>query len=296
MHALKKKLLILGASSYVGRHLLDRVGAEKAIATFKESPIDGGVYFDALSMDLSSIVKNPEEISHAVILLGETNFRSCFLAPQRAYEVNVTSIKHIIDFLKQWKIKPIFTSSDYVFDGSKGNYSEADAPHPIISYGKHKVEVEKYIQDVFDDYIIVRLAKVVGDEMGDGTLFVNWIKEIEESKVIKCAYDQILSPIFIGDVVEGIIQLIEKNHAGIFHLCGRRSFSRLELFEMLIAISNMHVSMNVETVKCSINDLGFPEAYPLNISMTPDKILGETGLTFKDMESVCESIACSKLK
>jgi len=79
---------------------------------------------------------------------------------EKSKALNVDSIKRILNRLKEWEIKPIFASSEFVFDGKKGNYKETDEVNPILLYGKQKVAIEDYIQSQFKDYLIFRLAKV----------------------------------------------------------------------------------------------------------------------------------------
>ena len=190
-----RKVLVLGGSGYLGRHLWAGLGTDRAIVTYYSKPIYGGVYFNSLSMNLADIVEMPEAISHAVILLGDTDPETCAADITKSQALNVDSIKRILEHLKCWRIKPVFTSSEFVFDGTKGNYVESDPVNPILVYGRQKVELERYLQDRFDEFIIVRLAKVFGAQRGDGTLFMNWLDDIEQRRTIYCAHDQVFSPI-----------------------------------------------------------------------------------------------------
>ena len=77
------KLLILGGSSFVGRHLFKRLGPGRAIATFNKTPITGGVRFDSLSMRLADIIDDPGDVTETVILLGDTNPKTIELGDAR---------------------------------------------------------------------------------------------------------------------------------------------------------------------------------------------------------------------
>ena len=140
-----KKILILGGSGYVGRHLFKKLGAQRAIATYHNRFLEGGVHFDSLNMNLSQIVKDASDISHAVILLGDIYPHSCAVDPQKSNKLNIASIQKIIDDLTKWNIKSIFASSEYLFDGEKGYYREDDPPTPILLYGKQKLAIENYL-------------------------------------------------------------------------------------------------------------------------------------------------------
>ena len=224
----EKKILILGGGSYIGRHLCNSIGKDHAIATYHKKPINNGICFDSLSMDLSDILKNFDAISHAVILLGDTNPETCAKDIEKSTALNVDSIKTIINCLKLHQITPVFCSSEFVFDGVKGNYTEEDPVNPILIYGKQKVEIEKYIQNTCEHFIIVRFSKVFGSEKGDGTIFTNWLDAINNNEKISCACDQVFSPICIEDVTRSIIDLINNDCNGIFHISGRKTYNRIE--------------------------------------------------------------------
>jgi len=140
-----KKILVLGGSSYIGRHLVSALGHERCITTYFNTCIKNGIYFDINSMDLKEIVSKPKIFSHAVILIANSNIIDCATDKYTSYRINVERICLVLKQLKKWNIKPIFTSTDHVFDGIKGNYTETDDTNPMSTYGKHKAEVENVI-------------------------------------------------------------------------------------------------------------------------------------------------------
>lgn len=289
----KKKILILGGSGFVGTHLFKRLESDQAIATYCKTPIEKGIPFDSLSMRLLDILKSPEEISHAVILLGYPSPETCAEDVTKSKALNVDSIKLIIQQLNELKIKPVFTSSEYVFDGKKGCYLEDDKVNPVLIYGKQKVEIENYIRSVCNDFIIIRLAKAFSSEQGDkgGDIFTNWVNAIKQHRTIRCAHDQIFSPIFIEDVVESIIRLIKNDANGIFNVSGEKPFSRIELLNLLVRNIKEFSSIEVKIISCSIHDFDLKEKRPLNVSLNPTKLINETGIKLTTVETICEKIA-----
>lgn len=292
-----KKILILGASSYVGSHVIKRLSPQRIIATYCRNPIKSGVYFDSTCMRLSQIIDNPQEFSHALILLGDTNPDSCAADIERSKLINVVSIKHILEDLKQCRIKPVFISSEFIFDGRHGYYDESVQVNPILTYARQKVEIEEYISNNFSDFAILRLSKVFGSEMEDGTIFTVWLKAIGEGvNNIPCAHDQVFSPIYIDDVVEAIIKTIDKDLKGIFHLAGERPFRRIELLEMLISNLSKFSPVNVHIEPKSINDFPLLEKRPLNVSLNPSLLIKALNLKMHKVEDICKMIVQSKFQ
>ena len=195
----KKNILILGASGYIGRHLFKRLGIGRAVATFNKNPINDAVKFDSLNMSIADLKIDDREISHAIILLGETNIDTCAGNEKKSNDLNVGSIIALIEDLKSEGVIPVFISTDNVFDGTRGSYSETDLPNPIVVYGRQKLEIENYLQSQCKDFCIVRLSKVYGLAPGDGTLFTTWMKALFDGEYIRVATDQVFSPISIDD-------------------------------------------------------------------------------------------------
>ena len=288
-----KKILILGGSGYVGRHLFAKLGPQRAIATYHNNVLPDGIRFDATTMSLSDILDAEVDVSYAIILLGETNIDKCAKDKAASRFVNVEGIIKIIKELKTAGIKPMFISSDNVFDGFQGGYSETDKPNPITSYGKYKVEVETFVRDLIEDHCIVRLTKVYGDTPGDGTAFTDWANSLIKGDLLRVATDQVFSPTHIDDVVDGIIRLLEMNAQGIYHLCGPDAASRAAFLDMLIAEMKPVLQSETEVVRCSMNDFPLVEERPLNVSMNSDKFRAKTGLSPKSVQSILPGIVAA---
>ena len=292
------RILILGGSSFVGRHLAARLGPQGALATYCHSPLELGVYFDALTMRLPEIITSPKDFSHAVVLLADTDPDSCAVDPQRSWRLNVESIQAILDDLARWEIIPVFASSEFVFDGTKGDYTEDDLASPTLTYGKQKLTVEHELQRRGGRYLIVRFAKIVGLKRGDGTLFTSWMEAIERGQTaLRCAADQVFSPIAVQDVVEAIVRLIAQGCTGLFHVAGPAAYSRVELLELLVArlrtspersLRELSQAMNI--VPCSIRDFDLREPRPLNVSMKPDRLVAATDIQLSCVEGLCDQL------
>lgn len=294
---LKIKILVLGISSYVGRHLLDRPGNDIFVGTFCNSPVNGALHFDSLTMDISDLIEDGSSFTHAVILLGDTQPDSCVADIKQSDALNVKSIKRTIDSLISHNIIPVFISSEFVFDGVKGGYVEEDPTNPVLVYGRQKVDVENYLRKNCENYIILRLAKVYGDSLNDNTLFTNWTGLItDERKNIKCAYDQRFSPVFVEDVVDGILRAIEHGCRGTYHLAGPKACTRLEFLEMFLEEMGKYKLLNIKVESCSLLDFDLPEKRPLDVSMKPDKLVNDTGIQLSSPRKVCKRIVKKYLK
>jgi len=286
----RQRIFILGGSSYLGRRLFSRLGPRQATATYCKHPIKYGIYFDALKMNLLDIIEKPGIFSHAIILFGDTKIDFCAKNTVRSTLLNVTRIGAVIGQLKILGIIPVFISTAAVFDGTKGNYIETDPVNPLLRYGVQKVQVERYLQESCEKFIIVRLSKVFGSCPGDGTLFTEWLGQLENNESIKCAYDHIFSPIHLDEAVEGLVRLIQNDCQGLFHLCNKNAYCRLDMLKLLINCYRKYKQITAKVIECSLYDFPFIEKRPLNNSMNPDKIIESTALQIKSIDFWCRDI------
>ncbi len=280
------KILILGSSGFVGRHLLQALGSSRTISTYCKSPIPGGVAFSLPQSKLVDVLEKPQEISHAVILLGETHIDTCANQLSSSQAVNVTGIIGVIEELYKLNIKPIFASTDHVFDGAKGGYKENDTPTPIVAYGRQKRAVEEYLEQTANEYCIVRLSKVYGSDPLDGTLFTAWHRALRDGASIDVASDQIFSPIHINDVISGILELINQPSHGTYHFCGPDSMSRLCFLEELMKIYGRSTSITSRVEQRSINDFELTETRPIDVSMLSTRIQSELGMAPRSYKQI----------
>jgi dTDP-4-dehydrorhamnose reductase len=125
------KLLIVGFSGYIGTRIISRIGLQNVIATYRGNYVNGGVPFDVSMMRLADrFLRGSHGISHAMLLQGITKIHRCAEAPVESAKMNDGSTIRAIDDLLDASVKPIFISSDAVFDGTQHLATEDDAVCP----------------------------------------------------------------------------------------------------------------------------------------------------------------------
>ena len=288
---LEDKLLVLGGSSYIGQHLIKRLLPDEYTATYATHPFEGGYELDCTNDRLSETVNDLETYCQAILLLGDTEPNSCVLHPKRSQSINVDGITRVIDDLVETGIRIVFVSSEFVFDGKQGEYVESDLASPILLYGKQNLIIERYLEKCAKDFAVLRLAKVYGGEVGDGTLFSNWLPVIKQGTLDKCASDQRFSPIFVDDVVDALLKAVESRLQGVFHVGGPKSHSRFDCLITLLEEVQRFRKVDLQPKPCLINDFDFPEARPVDVSMKIDKFKSEVVVCPRGIKEFCSELA-----
>lgn len=258
-----KKVLITGANGYIGGYLQNVLRERYHIVS---TDIQDANIKDYFSCDLlnrsgvSGLINNvlPDVIVHCA---GTKDIFGCEKDPGMAYKINVETTKNLIDSIDGSRTKFIFLSSDYVFRGDRGGYSEKDIPDPKTVYGKTKLICEKYIQDI-PYYTICRTANVYGE----GNKFFSFILDsLRDNKVIDVYNDSYFSPTYIGDLSDMISIVIGQDISGILHTAGRERISRYD-FALKIA---EYFGLNTELIKSAFKPKDSPIAddSSLDVSM-----------------------------
>lgn len=149
-----------------------------------------------------------------------------------AWKINVEGTENVVRYCQEKNIKPIYISTDFVFDGEKSEgqfYTEEDLPNPVNFYALTKYEGEKKVSSSGIENIILRIAYPYRREFVQKKDFVRAIiNRLQEGAEIKAVKDHIMCPTFIDDVAGAIDKLIENRANGIFHAVGNAPISPYE--------------------------------------------------------------------
>ena len=212
------KVLVIGKDGQLGSELVRLFPS--AMGTSRKDP--GDAYLNL--KDPGMIVRTISEYNPDVVIntAAQTNVDRCEEDKLDAYSVNAIAIRNMAKACSITGSYFIHVSTDYVFDGRNGNYSEEDVPNPINYYGISKIIGEAYAIS-YDNSLVIRTSGVYGVKM-NFPLFV--VKTLREGGTVNCI-DSYYSPIHATMLAEAIKEVIVKSPDGILNISGRR-ISRYE--------------------------------------------------------------------
>jgi len=217
----------------------------KIVSVFKEKGIklvtaglEDKVNYSLDITDEKSMIFLFKDLNPDVVLLaaGITNIDFCETNQKQAVQVNVDGTRNIVDACRAFNSKLVFFSSDYVFDGKKGNYTEKEKVCPINFYGETKVLGEKMVQDL-PDYLIARVSALYGfNSKKDKKTFIKFaIEELQNNRQVLVS-NNINCPTLIDDIAEAVYLMLEKNFSGLFNVSGSEKCSKYNLLKKICEV------------------------------------------------------------
>ena len=256
------KIAIIGSSGFLGTKLMKILSKYHNVIGASRNPRQGEIPLDATDKQQVRnflFYQRPNIVIDTVAL---TSSADCESNPQKAYDLNYLTTKNIAQFCKEIKAKMIFISSSYVFDGENKNYKEEDFPNPLNEYGKTKLMAEKEVLNL-ENSIVIRLDIMYGY---NGKNQQNGVFDmILSRKLIELREpNQIKAPVFIEDVASIILELIDKDQRGIFHVAGNDKISILKFLKKLEKI--VRETSKISVLKNNKIKLKIPKDSSLDIS------------------------------
>tara|TARA_B100000809_G_C15095700_1_gene514888 strand:- start:63 stop:947 length:885 start_codon:yes stop_codon:yes gene_type:complete len=175
---------------------------------------------------------NKYKPTHIINTAAVTNVDFCEDNHELCKKVNVDAVQFMFDVSEVNDIHFIHLSTDFVFDGENGPYSEEDKTNPLSIYAKSKNNSEKIlINSTYTNWSIVRTIIVYGEgENLSRSNIILWAKEaLLKGESLTIVDDQFRSPTWAGDLAWACIQTAKLNAFGIFHISGPTVYSIYEL-------------------------------------------------------------------
>ena len=248
------KILIIGASGLVGGNLFKYLSENtefEITGTYNNYRLEPFINFDASEKSSwsKSIVKTKWDI---IVHTGAlTHVDRCEQEPELSYYLTVKSVHNVCLFASEIGAKLIYISTDYVFDGNSGPYTELDSPNPINVYGKHKLEAENFVKSCLIEYLILRITNVYGDEVRSKNMLSRTISQIttKSNLSITAPFDQYATPVNAHDIAKAILVLINNKKTGIYHIASTDFLNRVQFIQKVNSYFNNVLNINAVTTE-----------------------------------------------
>jgi dTDP-4-dehydrorhamnose reductase len=212
-----REVLVTGAGGLLGRTLAELLGDRAQGYTHAELDI----------ADARAVVAAVESVSPRVVVncAAMTNVDACESSPDEAWAANARGPENLARAAAERGAEIVHVSTDYVFDGRKGNYTEDDETNPLQVYGRAKLAGEEGVRSANPRHYVVRSAWIYG---AGGKNFVSQMPRlVDEGNPMRAVDDQRSSPTYAPDLAAAIAGMFGRGRYGTYHVVneGRVSYA-----------------------------------------------------------------------
>ncbi len=234
------RILITGANGLLGQKIvrqclknnIDFCATSKGNNRNPDCPEDAYVDMDITSEESVLHVFAHYRPTHVIHTAAMTNVDQCELQPEACKKMNTAAVDIVFRASKSMNAHFQLLSTDFVFDGLKGDYAEEDAVNPLSEYAKSKVEAEKIVlTDATTNWSVVRTIIVYGEghQLSRSNIVLWAVEALRKGDPLNIVDDQFRAPTWADDLAWGCLEICRKKETGIFHLCGPETMSIYDL-------------------------------------------------------------------
>lgn len=270
------KVLITGSTGRIGRYVLlhkpQEVEAELLLSPFSEQ-IPGFSWYRLDITDTSKIMMSvtcaePDVVIHCAAV---SDVDWCEQNPETAMKINRDGTCKIAQACNDCGAKMVLISTDFVFDGRFGPYSENDKTNPINFYGRTKLEGEHAALQSLDNLLIVRVAAAFGLRIeGSKHNYVSsMIEKLQTGNQVEAWIDQYNTPSYMDELAQVLWMLIHKDVTGVIHY---GTSDRLSRYEMALHVCHIMGFPEKLVLPVRLADMKLHAKRPLETGFVTDKV------------------------
>ncbi len=284
-----EKLVITGVNGLLGQKLLDQAHSKYSILgiDLHDEPFDKKIKFDYRKLDLTKrrLVKevilnyNPHYLINTAAM---TDVDKCETQKEQCWKINVEAVDNIIYAVRKTGTRIVQLSSDYVFDGKNGPYSEKNVPLPLGYYGRSKLASENLLIHSNLELAIVRTMVLYGYGMNVRLNFVTWlIEKLKKNANVTIVTDQLGNPTLADELATAILKIVELKKWDLYHISGSELIDR---YSFALKIANIF-KLNPNLISSiTTSELNQPAMRPLKSGFIIDKAKTELGIEMSNAE------------
>jgi dTDP-4-dehydrorhamnose reductase len=268
------RILITGASGLLGLNL--------ALETAHRHTVFGIVNRNALKTDAFRVIQadllapgaverlldqaQPEWVIHCAAL---ANLEACEADPLRAQQLNTDLPRTLASHVARSGARLLHVSTDAVFDGLRGNYTEEDLPAPASVYSRTKLAGERAVAEVDPTAIIARVVFYGWSLDSRRSLAEFFFNNLSQGITVKGFTDVFFCPLLVNDLVDILVRMLEMKLGGLFHVVSSESLSKYEFGLRLAKRFGLDGSL-IEPI--SVEQAGLKATRSPNLTLRSEKL------------------------
>ena len=281
------KILVTGASGLLGLNLSLQMHGTHEIVGVDRSKL-ANTPFDIIKLDLLDADALPKLLDDSkpdalIHCAANALVDACELDPNAASTLNAVLPGQLASACAERDIRFLHISTDAVFDGTKeGIYNEDDAPNPLGVYAQTKLDGEYAVLNANPNAAIARVNFFGWSLSGTRSLAEFFVNSLGAGKNVNGFDDVYFCPMFVGDLADTLVGMLEKNLSGIYHTIGSRAITK---YEFGVAIANQFGFDAGLINPISVSDAGLTAKRSQNLRLSINKLSTALGREIPDFST-----------
>jgi dTDP-4-dehydrorhamnose reductase len=292
-----KRLLVTGVSGLLGLNMAwlakDHYEVTGVLSGERAVAVPGTTPFPVLAADLSRPGQvervldqsRPDFIVHCAAL---TNVDRCETYPDEAYQMNARVPGLLAQAAASNGTRLMHISTDAIFDGLRGDYTESDEPNPINVYARTKLEGERAVAAANPKAVIARVNFYGWSWQGSRSLSEYFFNNLSRRNPVYGFTDIVFSPLLVNDMVSILLRMLEGGLGGIYHVVSRESLTKYAFGCMLARSFGFDESL-ISPASYRVANLKAPRSPLLNLRS--EKLANDLGETLPGQEPAMQQYA-----
>lgn len=277
------RILVTGASGLLGVNLAMEASREHEVIGVTNTLDLEGTPFRCITaelMDTDAFSKvldqvQPDWVIHCAAL---ANLDECEDDPAFAEMMN-SELPGVVAKATRGKARLVHISTDAVFDGTQGNYTEEDEPNPHNVYSRTKLAGEWAVMEANPDAMIARVNLFGWSLKGKRSLSEWFFYNMQAGKPVKGFTDVTFCPLLVNDIAGILLEMLDKNLSGLYHLVGSKCISKFDFGKSVAHTFGLDESL---ISPISVNDFGLKAVRSNNLCLNTDKLSHALGRSIPD--------------
>lgn len=234
------KVAIIGTSGQVGTNLVRVLSGNNEVIGFTHEDLD--------ITDSAKTARTLQKLKPEAVINTAAYHKTdeCEEKPEKSFLVNSVAVRNLALTCKEVGSPLVHFSTDYIFDGKKREpYTEDDTPNPVNVYGVSKIAGEIFVRNILEKHFIIRPSGIFGKAGKEGKEnFVDkMLRLARERGKLRVVDDQVFSPTYARDLAEKIMELIQTDKYGVYHITNSGTCSWYELAKATLELAGVNVEI-----------------------------------------------------
>lgn len=284
------RILVTGASGLLGLNLALEASQEHEVFGSVNEHVIQTTKFTVFQSDLTRpgafkelmVRCRPEWVINCAAL---ANLDACEANPALARKLNSELPEKMAKVVAKGGARLVHISTDAVFDGKRGDYTEKDPPNPQSVYAETKLIGEQAVLSSDPQAIVARVNLFGWSLSGKRSLAEWFLNNLSSGKTMMGFTDVFFCPLLATDLARVLLEMLAVEARGLFHVVSSECTSKYDFGTRLAKLFNYDQTLIEPTL---VSNAGLSAVRSTNLTLNSEKLSSTISRVLPDISDGLE--------